>query len=116
MRDARGRQLRAIDMPRPEQWLVETRGLPNAELEVIRGLVEGRSYAEIAALRGTSQRTIANQIAAAFKRLKVSGRNELIPRLFELEQRPASDDQASITDRVARRHPRTWVPAANRRP
>jgi DNA-binding NarL/FixJ family response regulator len=50
---------------------------------VIRELVEGRSYEEIAARRGTSQRTIANQIVAVFRRKAVSGRNDLVHRLFE---------------------------------
>jgi DNA-binding NarL/FixJ family response regulator len=89
--DADCRQLRVIGIPRPDDVLARTGAMPAAELEVIRHLVEGRSYAEIAALRGTAERTIANQIATAFKRMNVSGRNELIPRLFELERRLLAD-------------------------
>jgi DNA-binding CsgD family transcriptional regulator len=45
-------------------------------------LVEGASYGEIARRRGTSTRTIANQITAVFRRMRVSGRSELLLRLF----------------------------------
>ncbi len=72
--------LRTIALPRPDAAL-ETL-LPPAELAVVRGLVEGRSYEEIALQRGTSQRTIANQIAAVFRRKQVSGRNDLVHHLF----------------------------------
>ena len=52
--------------------------LTPAEFAVTRLLVEGKSYAEMAVLRRTSSRTVANQLAAAFHRLKVSGRAELL--------------------------------------
>lgn len=45
---------------------------------VVRMRVEGRSHAEIAATRRTSPRTVANQLAAAFQRLGISGRSDLI--------------------------------------
>jgi len=73
-------QLRVISVPRPDARLCEL--LPPAEGAVIRGLVEGASYREIARSRGTSMRTIANQIAAVFRRLRVSGRSELMLRLL----------------------------------
>jgi DNA-binding NarL/FixJ family response regulator len=74
------RELRVLGAPRPDRQL--RRVLPAAELAVIRRLVEGLAYAEIARERGTSTRTIANQITAVFRRLRVSGRNELVQRLF----------------------------------
>jgi DNA-binding NarL/FixJ family response regulator len=74
------RELRVIAVSRPDRTLQEV--LPAAELAVIRSLVEGLSYQEIARRRGTSTRTIANQISAVFRRLRVSGRNELVQRLF----------------------------------
>jgi DNA-binding NarL/FixJ family response regulator len=74
------RELRVLGAPRPDRHL--TRVLPSAELAVIRRLVEGLSYVQIARERGTSTRTIANQITAVFRRLRVSGRNELVQRLF----------------------------------
>jgi DNA-binding CsgD family transcriptional regulator len=53
-------------------------GLSAAEREVARAALEGRSNAEIAALRGTSVRTVANQLQSIFRKLGVSGRTELI--------------------------------------
>lgn len=77
---APGRELRVIGLPRPDRRLHHV--LPPAELAVVRLLIEGLSYQEIAQLRGTATRTIANQITAVFRRLQVSGRNELVQRLF----------------------------------
>jgi DNA-binding NarL/FixJ family response regulator len=75
--------LQVIGVPRPDRHLVGT--APPAELDVVRLFFEGRSYAEIARARQTSQRTVANQLSAVFKRTGVSGRNELVHRLFGLE-------------------------------
>jgi len=77
---ADGRELTVVSVPRPDRRLDVL--LPSAELSVIRRLVEGLSYIDIARARGTSTRTIANQITAVFRRLKVSGRNELVQQLF----------------------------------
>jgi DNA-binding NarL/FixJ family response regulator len=52
-----------------------------AEREVALALVEGRSNAEIAAARGTSVRTVANQIVAIYRKLGVHSRPELIVAL-----------------------------------
>jgi len=76
--------LRVIGTQRPDRHLVSN--TPAAELDVVRFLVEGLSYAQIAATRRTSHRTVANQLAAVFKRVGVSGRNELMVRLSELER------------------------------
>jgi hypothetical protein len=54
---------------RPERHLSDR--LPRAEASVLQYLVEGRSHAEIATLRGTSVRTIANQLASIFLRTTV---------------------------------------------
>jgi DNA-binding NarL/FixJ family response regulator len=87
------RELRVISTARPDLALAAR--LPSAELAVIRSLVEGLSYQEIARLRGTSTRTIANQISAVFRRLRVSGRNELVQRLFfdEALGKPSSEPE-----------------------
>ncbi|MEO6601424.1 MAG: LuxR C-terminal-related transcriptional regulator [Polyangiaceae bacterium] len=74
------RKFRVVSMPRPEQPLRSV--LPSAEFEVIKSLVEGLSYQDIAERRDTSTRTVANQISAVFRRLHVSGRNALVERLF----------------------------------
>lgn len=73
-------QLRVLSVARPDKALAGS--LPPAELAVIRSFVEGASYSSISSERGTSPRTIANQITAVFRRLKVSGRGELMLRLF----------------------------------
>lgn len=92
--------LEVIEVPRPE--LSVAGQLPTAELHVIRSLVEGCCYAQIATRRGTAQRTTANQIAAVFRRLKVSGRSALIRRLFQL-QASAETRAASVAKLVSGR-------------
>jgi DNA-binding NarL/FixJ family response regulator len=51
--------------------------LTKAEKAVAAHLLEGLSNREIAKARGTSVRTIANQVAAIFRKLKVTARVEL---------------------------------------
>jgi DNA-binding NarL/FixJ family response regulator len=80
--------LQVWSIPRPERRYTS---LPPAELAIVGCLVEGLSYEEISYLRGTSKRTIANQIAAVFRRLRVSGRNELLHHLLTSDaSRPIS--------------------------
>jgi len=78
-----GRRLRVVSVARADRRLAES--LPRAEFHVARLLFEGVSQARIAHTRGTSQRTVANQLASVFRRLKVSGRGEFL--LFLLAQR-----------------------------
>jgi DNA-binding NarL/FixJ family response regulator len=73
-------ELQVVSVPRPDHRL--TNRLPPAELDVVRRLIEGLPYSDIARQRGTSMRTVANQITAVFRRMKVSGRNDLLMRLF----------------------------------
>jgi DNA-binding NarL/FixJ family response regulator len=68
-----------VSAERPDCFL-ETR-LPPSEWSVARFLLEGRSHAEMALLRRTSVRTIANQLASVFAKLGVSGRSEFLARL-----------------------------------
>jgi DNA-binding NarL/FixJ family response regulator len=56
------------------------RGLTPAEQEVARGLLAGLSNVEIARLRGSSARTIANQVARLYSKLGVRSRAELAAR------------------------------------
>jgi DNA-binding CsgD family transcriptional regulator len=56
-------------------------GLPPSERAVMNLLASGRSRADIAAQRNCSCNTVTNQIAAACRRLGVSGRLELLHRL-----------------------------------
>jgi DNA-binding CsgD family transcriptional regulator len=78
-----GNQVR-IRLSRPENALANT--LAVAEFEVLKLLIDGAAYAEIANARRTSIRTVANQVATAFRRLGVSGRAELLSYLFRTAQ------------------------------
>jgi DNA-binding CsgD family transcriptional regulator len=73
-------RIRVVSVPRPERALAKE--LSCAEFAVVRSFIEGDCYATIARRRGTSERTVANQIASVFRRLRVSGRAELLSRLF----------------------------------
>jgi len=53
-------------------------GLTPAEIDVCEGLLAGLSDSEIAAERGTSPSTIANQVASIFGKLGVHSRAELV--------------------------------------
>jgi DNA-binding NarL/FixJ family response regulator len=73
-----------------EPWLVVVR-LPDAEplsafrpseRAVAEAIVDGLSNAEIARTRGTSQRTVANQVASLFQQLEVQSRAELVRRVL----------------------------------
>ena len=58
--------------------------LTRAEREVVLLVLAGASSNEVAARRRTSSRTVANQLASAFRKLGVNGRTELAARLDEL--------------------------------
>jgi DNA-binding NarL/FixJ family response regulator len=98
-------QLRIIGLPRPDADLPEQ--LSPAECVVARALVEGKRHAEIALARETSTRTIANQLASAFHKLRVSGRAELLCRLI---RRPGTEHEVQSLPvselPVRRREPR----------
>jgi DNA-binding CsgD family transcriptional regulator len=51
--------------------------LSPAEAEVVRLVLAGQTNRSIATLRGTTPRTVANQIASIFRKLGVSSRLEL---------------------------------------
>jgi DNA-binding NarL/FixJ family response regulator len=51
-----------------------------AEREIVGALVEGRSNKEIAKERGTSHRTVTNQLRSIYEKLGVTGRIELVRR------------------------------------
>jgi DNA-binding CsgD family transcriptional regulator len=75
-----GEVLCVYSVERPEGALAPR--LSAAELAVLLRVVEGWSYARIAAERRTSCRTVANQVGHAFSRLRVSGRGQLIGLLL----------------------------------
>jgi len=57
--------------------------LSNAERYVMQLFVGGKTRREIALTRKTTERTVANQLAAVFRKFRVSSRAELIRRLLE---------------------------------
>lgn len=75
-----GEDLGVYSVERPEGALAPR--LSAAERAVLLRVVEGWSYARIAAERRTSCRTVANQVGHAFSRLRVSGRGQLIGLLL----------------------------------
>src|SRR5262249_35598301 len=56
-------------------------GLSDAEQAVVTGLLDGKRIAAIARERGTSPRTVSNQIASVYRKLGVSSRREVIALL-----------------------------------
>jgi DNA-binding NarL/FixJ family response regulator len=56
-------------------------GLSHAERAIINGLLGGQCVAAIARERGTSLRTVANQVASSYRKLGVSSRRELLALL-----------------------------------
>jgi DNA-binding NarL/FixJ family response regulator len=62
-------------------------GLTDSEKDVVELVVQGWSNSRIAAERGTSPRTIANQLGAAYRKLGVQSRRELIARSRQPEVR-----------------------------
>jgi len=73
------RAYRVLSVPRPD--LKEMTMLSDAERSVVDLLLERRSNAEIARLRSTSPRTIANQLANVVQKLRVGGRCGIVHRL-----------------------------------
>jgi DNA-binding CsgD family transcriptional regulator len=57
-------------------------GLTPAELEVLALVLDGRDTPEVARARGSSPRTIANQVASIFRKLGVGSRAELAARVL----------------------------------
>jgi DNA-binding CsgD family transcriptional regulator len=58
--------------------------LGEAERAVARLAVDGKTNAEIAAARGTSERTVAHQLTSIFKKLGVRSRGELAAKLRDV--------------------------------
>ena len=66
----------ACDLPKGNALASLTEG----ELLVFQGILAELSNAEIAAGRGTSPRTVANQIASIFRKLSANSRSELVAK------------------------------------
>jgi DNA-binding CsgD family transcriptional regulator len=74
-----------VSIQRPDIERIE--GLTLAEANVASRLVEGRSQREIALLRNARPRTIVNQMATVRRKLRISGRIELV-RFLATRTRP----------------------------
>jgi DNA-binding NarL/FixJ family response regulator len=74
--------------------------LTPAELAVARAISQGDSNAEIARARGTSIRTVANQVASILVRLGAGSRAQVAARLtrvsFELVDTPLSSSRPGV--------------------
>ena len=69
-----------LRFPLPEpQWPTS---LTIAEREVAVLLLDGATNAAIANMRGTSRRTVTNQVASIFRKAGVASRIELASRVF----------------------------------
>jgi DNA-binding NarL/FixJ family response regulator len=65
------------------EWQVDPateEALTTAERDVLEAIARGDSNATIATSRGTSARTVANQVATLLKKLNAGSRYELIRR------------------------------------
>jgi DNA-binding CsgD family transcriptional regulator len=73
-------KLRALVIPeqRPQTWSPPRGALTAAETIVARLAADGLSNDEIARERGTSVRTIANQMAKILKKLRVGSRDDIL--------------------------------------
>jgi DNA-binding CsgD family transcriptional regulator len=75
-----------LSCPRPDSVLRER--LTLTEYAVIRAYVEGAAHSSIAARFQCASRTIANHLASVFRKLRVSGRPELLSRLIREQWSP----------------------------
>jgi DNA-binding NarL/FixJ family response regulator len=80
VRAVRVANLTFVMLERPDRLLTDK--VSPAEVDILQMRAEGMTHAQIAARRKTSKRTIANQLASAWRKLGISGRNELIRYLL----------------------------------
>lgn len=73
-----GREYLVLSFPAPR---VPTDGLTEAEIAVLRDLLDGLTNREIGARRDTSARTVANQVASILRKLGFGSRYELVAHL-----------------------------------
>jgi DNA-binding NarL/FixJ family response regulator len=83
--------------------------LTPAELDIAQAIVRGASNADIARMRGTSVRTVANQVASILGRLGASSRSQVAAKLgcVDFEQPGHADNSTNGTiDSLRGRRPR----------
>jgi DNA-binding CsgD family transcriptional regulator len=72
-------EILVVSFTRPELRLEHM--MSASEYEVACLCTEGCTHEEMALRRGTSRRTVANQLASVFRKLGVSGRSEFLARI-----------------------------------
>lgn len=82
-----GRTFLIMSYELPEWELPDT--LTLAERQVLRATLGGATQAQVAEARGVSCTTIANQLAAGFRKLRVGSRMQLAARV----RRPSSEER-----------------------
>jgi DNA-binding NarL/FixJ family response regulator len=83
-------RLTRLDPDDDQLWVVSVRRpdldfpvrLSDAEEAVLRQLLAGHSHAQISDERATSPRTVANQLATAFRKFGVSGRGAVVQQVI----------------------------------
>lgn len=73
-------EYRVVSATRPEPS--ERSGLSAAEVDVACQLVDGYTRRQIAAARRRSVRTVTNQVASIYRKLRVGNRSDLVRRLI----------------------------------
>lgn len=80
-------ELDGVDMLILEHTTADTNipaGLTNAETDIVHFLSQGMSSSAIAKARKVSRRTIDNQLANIYRKLRVRTREELLAKLAKL--------------------------------
>jgi DNA-binding NarL/FixJ family response regulator len=92
----RGQTYAVVSARRPDPTLLGK--LSTAERELVDLLVERHTNAEIARIRATSNRTVANQIANVLRKLRVAGRTGIVSLLVArwCEASPARAESPKI--------------------
>ena len=96
-----------LSIERPERHVASR--LTTTELEVLSDIVDGFSHAEIARRRCRSIRTIANQLASIFHKLRVSGRASLLAKLARESQRSRRPGVAVDDECATAARPMAWL-------
>lgn len=79
-------------------------GLSEAQRAIALGLLDGLSYRDLAARRGTSPRTVAKQVEGLYRRLGVASRAELVAALSGpggSRTAPGDEDEEGEVDAMA---------------
>lgn len=92
-----GERLLVLSYPRRKRALLADGVLTRTEAAVANLAIAGLSNGEIAARRGTSIRTVANQMASVLHKLRCGSRRELVVRYVrdELDAHAPSDQSSA---------------------